>query len=599
MAYGPSADPTDDPSVRSVYLLDAGGRGELGEVVEATLTADVVALAAVQPTTVRTVATSSWNPPSPDPAGVIYLPATDRLLVSDCEVDEMGIFRGANLYGTTRQAAAVETTGVTTPWSKEPTGLGYSPANNHVFVSDDDQQEVFEVAPGADSRFGTSDDAVTHFDTAGQGNNDPEGVEFDPVTNSVWTVDGVGAEVFRYAAGNDGRVGTADDVKSHFDIGKYGAQDPEGIAYDSVRDTLVVLDDPSSTIYELARGGSLLNTVDIASANMVSAAGIAVAPASNGSGQRTYYLVARGLDNDSHPTENDGRLYEVTASLPPMGGGPVNQPPVVVAGPDVSMVLPTSASLHGTVHDDGLPNPPAAVTTTWSQVSGPGTVTFGDVSALDTPASFSSEGTYVLRLTARDGQASSVDEVTVNVAPVGGSTVVERRVAAGSDDAEQRVSGGMDLASSDLELTTDGTTQQVVGMRFAGLQVPRGATITRAYVQFRVDEVSTGAVSLVLRAEAADSAGTYTTTSGNVTSRATTAASVAWSPADWTVVGQVGDAQRTPDLSALVSAVVARAGWVPGNALAVQVSGTGRRTAESFEGMASAAPLLHIECTVG
>jgi hypothetical protein len=104
---------------------------------------------------------------------------------------------------------------------------------------------------------------------------------------------------------------------------------------------------------------------------------------------------------------------------------------------------------------------------------------------------------------------------------------------------------------------------------------------------------------LTVRAEASDSAATYAATSGNVTSRATTAGSVVWSPPDWTTVGQAGDGQRTPDLSALVGAVVGRAGWVSGNALALQVSGRGRRTAESFEGGAWVAPLLHIDYNTG
>jgi len=40
-----------------------------------------------------------------------------------------------------------------------------------------------------------------------------------------------------------------------------------------------------------------------------------------------------------------------------------------------SVGMGAAASLDGTVTDDGMPNPPGAVTTTWSQVSGPGTVT--------------------------------------------------------------------------------------------------------------------------------------------------------------------------------------------------------------------------------
>jgi hypothetical protein len=286
------------------------------------------------------------------------------------------------------------------------------------------------------------------------------------------------------------------------------------------------------------------------------------------------------------------------------GGGPVNQPPTVNAGNDFSVTLPDSANLDGTVTDDGLPNPPAAVATTWSKTAGAGTVTFGNATAVDTTATFSEAGSYVLRLTANDGQDAVFDEVTVTVqAPSGGGggtvQTFERRVAAGSDDAEQRLSGATDLASTDLELTTDGTTQQVVGMRFANVQIPVGATVTKAYVQFQTDEVSTGAASLTIRAEASDNAPTYQATSGNVTSRTPTTTSVAWSPLDWSTVGAAGEAQRTPDLSALVSAVTSRPGWASGNALALQVSGTGRRTAEAFEGGASLAPLLHVEYSTG
>ena len=56
-------------------------------------------------------------------------------------------------------------------------------------------------------------------------------------------------------------------------------------------------------------------------------------------------------------------------------------------------------------------------------------------------------------------------------------------MVAGSDDAEEAASGGMSLTSSDLELVYDGSNQKV-GMRFTSVAVPRGATITRAYLQF-------------------------------------------------------------------------------------------------------------------
>jgi hypothetical protein len=93
----------------------------------------------------------------------------------------------------------------------------------------------------------------------------------------------------------------------------------------------------------------------------------------------------------------------------------VNGTPSVNAGPDQAIALPASASLDGTVSDDGLPNPPGTLTTTWSKVSGPGNVSFGNANAVDTTASFSASGVYVLRLTASDSQLSANDNVTISV----------------------------------------------------------------------------------------------------------------------------------------------------------------------------------------
>jgi len=92
----------------------------------------------------------------------------------------------------------------------------------------------------------------------------------------------------------------------------------------------------------------------------------------------------------------------------------VNTPPTVNAGLDQTIALPSNASLDGTVNDDGFPLPPA-LTTTWSQVSGPGTVAFGNVGAVDTTAAFTAPGVYILRLTANDGAHSNSDDLLVTV----------------------------------------------------------------------------------------------------------------------------------------------------------------------------------------
>jgi hypothetical protein len=90
---------------------------------------------------------------------------------------------------------------------------------------------------------------------------------------------------------------------------------------------------------------------------------------------------------------------------------------VVDAGVDRTVMLPALALLDGTVSDDGLPNPPSALTITWTQVSGPGLVAFTAPYAADTGASFSAAGVYVLRLAADDGELTGHDQVTVTVFP--------------------------------------------------------------------------------------------------------------------------------------------------------------------------------------
>ena len=172
---------------------------------------------------------------------------------------------------------------------------------------------------------------------------------------------------------------------------------------------------------------------------------------------------------------------------------------------------------------------------------------------------------------------------------------VNIRVAQSTDDAEERVSdGALYLTSSDLELTNDAGYwgQQVVGVRFQNVAVPQGATITRAYIQFVADETQSEATSLMFYEQAADDAPAFASADYDISSRAKTAASVAWDnvPA-WNTIGET---HQTPDLSPIVQEVVNRGGWSSGNGVAFIVAGSGHRTAHSYDWDASAAPLLHL-----
>ena len=304
--------------------------------------------------------------------------------------------------------------------------------------------------------------------------------------------------------------------------------------------------------------------------------------------------MTRGADNGSNPNENDGKLFVFAVNPLGGGGGPTNQAPFVSAGPDLVADISTAASLDGTVSDDGLPG--GSVTQSWSRVSGPGTVSFGNANAVDTSATFSSVGTYVLRLTANDGQLAGSDEATITVTSSGGggTTTFEKRVAASADDAEQGASGGVDIGSSDLEIVDDGGDVQTVGLRFSGIAIPPGAPIVAAWIQFQADETSSVATTLTLQAEASDNAVPFTSGTNNVGARPRTSAAVGWTPVAWNTVGEAGAAQRTPDLSPVVQQVVSRGGWLSGNAMVFVITGSGSRVAESFDGTAAGAALLHV-----
>ena len=81
----------------------------------------------------------------------------------------------------------------------------------------------------------------------------------------------------------------------------------------------------------------------------------------------------------------------------------------------------------------------------------------------------------LIRLVTTTTTISSASTTTTSTTIGGGGlSAVEVRVPANSDDAEE-ASGTVDLTSSDLELTTDGSKVQTIGMRFPTLAIPANA----------------------------------------------------------------------------------------------------------------------------
>ncbi|MFT6926889.1 MAG: hypothetical protein ACJAZP_002509 [Psychromonas sp.] len=178
-----------------------------------------------------------------------------------------------------------------------------------------------------------------------------------------------------------------------------------------------------------------------------------------------------------------------------------------------------------------------------------------------------------------------------------GTYILESQVSSSTDDAEER-KGTIDISSSDLELIEEGNSAQTVGVRFANLTIPENAVISKAYIQYTVDERSDDNANLTIHGESIANAPRFSDVDYNISARTKTNTSVLWSPAVWNTVGAAGEDQRTPDLSSIVQEIISKTGWESDNAIAFILSGAGTRIAESYDGDQAGAAQLYLEYTI-
>jgi len=331
MVFAPSGDPTDEPTEMSLYLVDGGARATqpsisaYGQIIEVTLTQPPAALLpnSAAASLVRIIDTARWSPPSPDPSDIAYLPESQRLFISDGEVDEMPqYFTGNNLFESTRAGTLVSTYS-TLSFSHEPAGATINPSNHHRFFSDDNGKKVFEVNLGLDGRFGTSDDIVTSFSTRMFGSVDPEGLAFGE--GKLFIADGLGKEVYVVSPGAngifEGVTSSSDDRVNHFDTSILGETDPEGVEFNPNTRTLYIVSNngQNTSIAETTTTGTIVRVIDISFLKADSPSGLTYAPSSVNPAVMSLYITDRGVDNNVDPNENDGKVYEIRldASSPP------------------------------------------------------------------------------------------------------------------------------------------------------------------------------------------------------------------------------------------------------------------------------------------
>ena len=160
---------------------------------------------------------------------------------------------------------------------------------------------------------------------------------------------------------------------------------------------------------------------------------------------------------------------------------------------DFSVAENVSVALAGSSTDDGLPSPPATVTTTWSKVSGPGNVTFTNSASPTSTVTIDTAGTYVLRLTADDSALTDTDDVTVTVtaAPPGGAqtfdTTADTYVRSGSPTSNYGSNGIINIKTSN---------DQTGFFNFDLSSLPGGTTATTATLKIPVETVDGATVTI-------------------------------------------------------------------------------------------------------
>jgi PKD repeat protein len=143
--------------------------------------------------------------------------------------------------------------------------------------------------------------------------------------------------------------------------------------------------------------------------SVINGAGVTFTP-SNATSSKASFVAAgiytiRLTVSDGPLSAHDDMIVQVKAS-------PANTAPLVSAGPSQTITLPGKAPVAAAATDDGLPN--NKLTYSWSVVNR-SDVSFTNAASATTSASFSTPGSYTIRVTVSDGQLSTTRDVAITV----------------------------------------------------------------------------------------------------------------------------------------------------------------------------------------
>ncbi|NCP64500.1 MAG: pilus assembly protein PilY [Paraglaciecola sp.] len=171
------------------------------------------------------------------------------------------------------------------------------------------------------------------------------------------------------------------------------------------------------------------------------------------------------------------------------------------------------------------------------------------------------------------------------VRPIDSAVVPEiiTSISEGSDDAYE-ISSVVSTNNTVLKLS-ESTSTVIVGLRYQQLNIPRGATITNAYIRFTSHGFNSGPTDMTITGELVGNASTFSATSNNLSSRPKTSNAVLWNTDnDWPVSSET---ISSPNIASVVQEIVNQSSWCGGSDLNLFVTSTGQTTASARKSKAS------------
>lgn len=209
------------------------------------------------------------------------------------------------------------------------------------------------------------------------------------------------------------------------------------------------------------------------------------------------------------------------------------------------------------------------------------------------------EGTSSSSVSSREARASDVgqsgspqlvisyDDTTANGCVEGGGIY---QVANSKDNSEEDRNG---YPNTGDELTFNPYYNDYIGIRFRNVNIPQGAEITEAYLEFTAYSTRTyGSGSMRIRGVADDDARDFHPNRRNRISNLPKTSGLTWSMPDF----YSNRDYQSPNIAAIVKEITDRSGWASGNDMAFVLDNfASYRGAYSFGGSPSKAPRLIIK----